>query len=107
MWAECGGCNVHHRMSVAHFSFISQYINSNKTALGKLLREIHRFTNKYLFILAKLLIASEARSVESLEARSAESRFDVARNARRRAQADANLGQGLYIVVAKKYLLKI
>ena len=46
---------------------------------------------------SELLIETEARSAESLEARSAESRSDVAPNARRRAQADANLGQGLYI----------
>ena len=42
---------------------------------------------------SELLIESEARSNESLEARSAESRSDVAPNARRRAQADVNLGQ--------------
>ena len=46
---------------------------------------------------SELLIELEARSAESSEARSVESRSDVAPNARRRAQADANLGQVLYI----------
>ena len=46
---------------------------------------------------SELLIESEARSNESLEARSAESRSDVAPNARRRAQADVNLGQVFFI----------
>ena len=60
-----------------------------------------RFFNIYLFSRSaersELLIESEARSAESSEARSAESRSDVAPNVRRRAQADANLGQGLFI----------
>ena len=47
---------------------------------------------------SELLIESEARSAESLEARSAESRSDVAPNARA-AQADVNLDQGLYIYI--------
>ena len=41
---------------------------------------------------SKLLIESEVHSAESLESRS-----DVALNVRRRAQADANVGQGLYM----------
>ena len=41
---------------------------------------------------SKLLIESEVHSAESLESQS-----DVAPNVRRRAQADANVGQGLYM----------
>ena len=45
---------------------------------------------------SELLMESEARSTESLEARSAESLSDIVPNARA-AQVDANLDQGLYI----------
>ena len=44
-----------------------------------------------------LLLFSRSELLNESEARSAESRSDVAPNARRRAQADANLGQGLFI----------
>ena len=47
----------------------------------------------------ELLIETEVHSAESPEARSAESRSDVAPNARRRAQADANLGRGFHIFI--------
>ena len=46
---------------------------------------------------SELLIKLVVRSAESSQARSSESRSHIAQNARRRAQADANLGQGLYI----------
>ena len=46
------------------------------------------------------MIESEVRGAESLEARSAESRSDVAPNARRRAQADA-------IYIGRTYAKKI
>ena len=45
---------------------------------------------------SKLLIELEVRSAKSIEARSNESRSDVAPNA---GQADANLDQGLYIYI--------
>ena len=48
---------------------------------------------------SELLIESEARRAESSEAWSAKSRSDVAPNARRCAQGDANLGQGLYMYI--------
>ena len=51
--------------------------------------------NNFLFSQSELLIEAEARSAESLEARSAKSLADVART----AQADANLDQGLYIYI--------
>ena len=51
-----------------------------------------------LFSRSELLIESEACSAESIEARSAECRSDVAPNARA-ARADANLDQGLYLLL--------
>ena len=65
----------------------NQLINQSEPASMHPSKEIY-------FSRSELLIESEARSAESSEARSAESRSDVAR---RRAQGDANLGQGLFI----------
>ena len=48
---------------------------------------------------SELLFESEARSAESLQSRSAESRSDDASNARRCAQADANLGQVFFLYI--------
>ena len=58
----------------------------------------------HFFSRSELMIESEVRGAESLEARSAESRSDVAPNARRRAQADA-----IYIgrTYAKKKIKKM
>ena len=59
--------------------------------------EIHQCE---LYSYPSILFSRSAERSELLiesEARSAESRSDVAPNARRRAQADANLGQGFYI----------
>ena len=49
---------------------------------------------------SELLIESAAHSAESSKAQSAESRSDVAPNAQRLAQGDANLGQGLFISIS-------
>ena len=65
----------------------------------------HKLTNKTCTLFSRSAERSELL-IES-EARSAESRSDVAPNVRRLAQADANLGQGFYGVFICIYIYTI
>ena len=71
---------------------------SRLASIRNMLTLFSRKSDRYiLFSRSELLIESETCSTESLEARSAESRSDVASNARA-AQADANLDQGCTVL---------